>query len=289
MMQLDLESSIRLACLVEATARKPGNVHPGAHFDDLRYEDFVKVAGASAAALAKAETNGIGRSVLEAIVAARACTPGNVNLGISLLIAPLAAVPADTPLVDGVAGVLDRTTREDARLVYEAIRLASPGGLGRVEREDVAEEPTVTLTEAMSLAAGRDRVARQYAARFEDVLVFGVSTLNEWMRRRPLETAVIGLAIAMIARWSDSLIARKCGMETAHRAQELANAVMDTGWPDEPGGQTMFEEFDAWLRGDGHRRNPGTTADLVAATFFAAIRDKKLSADAAWEFVQTAG
>ena len=31
--------------------------------------------------------------------------------------------------------------------------------------------------------------------------------------------------------------------------------------------------FDAWLRADGHRRNPGTTADLIAATLFAGFRD----------------
>ena len=32
-------------------------------------------------------------------------------------------------------------------------------------------------------------------------------------------------------------------------------------------------DFDAWLRADGHRRNPGTTADLVTASLFAALRD----------------
>ncbi len=31
-------------------------------------------------------------------------------------------------------------------------------------------------------------------------------------------------------------------------------------------------ELDFWLRSDGHRRNPGTTADLVAASLFAAIQ-----------------
>ena len=36
---------------------------------------------------------------------------------------------------------------------------------------------------------------------------------------------------------------------------------------------TLQPAFDRWLRADGHRRNPGTTADLVAATLFAAQRD----------------
>jgi len=29
-----------------------------------------------------------------------------------------------------------------------------------------------------------------------------------------------------------------------------------------------------WLRADGNRRNPGTSADLVAATLFVALREE---------------
>jgi len=32
-------------------------------------------------------------------------------------------------------------------------------------------------------------------------------------------------------------------------------------------------DFDFWLRSDGHRRNPGTTADLIAAALFVLLRD----------------
>ena len=30
-----------IACILEATARKPGNVHPWASFEDLTYDDLV--------------------------------------------------------------------------------------------------------------------------------------------------------------------------------------------------------------------------------------------------------
>ena len=55
-----LAEQIELACVLEATARKPGNVHPGASFDDLCYDDFVKAAAASAPILSRAHELGIG-------------------------------------------------------------------------------------------------------------------------------------------------------------------------------------------------------------------------------------
>ena len=53
----------------------------------------------------------------------------------------------------------------------------------------------------------------------------------------------------------------------------------------------MFRELDSWLRSDGNRRNPGTTADLVAATLFAGLRGGKLplSAQVTGDIVSATG
>ena len=45
---LSTQYSVLLACLWEATARKAGNVHPRASFDDVSYADFVLSAHAAA-------------------------------------------------------------------------------------------------------------------------------------------------------------------------------------------------------------------------------------------------
>ena len=34
-----------------------------------------------------------------------------------------------------------------------------------------------------------------------------------------------------------------------------------------------LSDFDFWLRADGHRRNPGTTADLITAGIFLNLLD----------------
>ena len=89
------------------------------------------------------------------------------------------------------------------------------------------------------------------------------------------ETAVITLHVWMLSQWPDTLIARKCGGELASEATLRAKQLMQHGDDEGKGGldPQKLAEFDAWLRADGHRRNPGTTADLVAATLFAALRD----------------
>lgn len=262
-----------LSCLLEATARKPGNVHPGASFPDLTYADFVRSAHLIRPAFEHAGEWSVGRIVLDAVQRTRQEVATNTNLGILLLLAPLALVPPGTTIAEGIAGVLSGLTREDARLVYEAIRLANPGGLGRVEREDVAAEPSVTLLEAMRLAADRDRIAEQYANNFATVLAGAERLAREGRFRGRWEEAVIDLHLWLMAEFPDTLIGRKCGNDVARESARHARAVLDAGWPDRETAVERMAELDAWLRADGNRRNPGTTADLVAACLFAAFRE----------------
>jgi triphosphoribosyl-dephospho-CoA synthase len=49
--------------------------------------------------------------------------------------------------------------------------------------------------------------------------------------------------------------------------------VLDAGWPATAESHRLCLKLDDWLRADGNARNPGATADLVAASLFAALRD----------------
>ena len=124
-----------LACLLEATAPKVGNVHRGADFDDLTFTDFAVSAVAIGPAMeAAAETRRWPRRAAMRSPRRAAVVATNTNLGMVLLIAPLAAVPRIEPLTTASVGARPRQlTPDDCRLVYEAIRLAQPGGLGKVE------------------------------------------------------------------------------------------------------------------------------------------------------------
>lgn len=262
------------ACIWEATARKPGNVHRFADFDDLAYGDFLLSAAAVAPVLDQAVGRPVGRTILEAIRATRRVVATNTNLGIVLLLAPLAAVPADRTIRAGLPDVLAATTIDDARDVYAAIRLASPGGLGDAREQDVRDEPTATLRDVMALAADRDRVAAQYANDYYDVLELlapGIAmALDRW---GGLELAIVAAFLAELAESADSLIVRKRGSAAAEKVSRKARRVFEAGWPEEPVGWAEFHAFDTWLREPGAGRNPGTTADLVAASLFLLLRE----------------
>lgn len=251
------------ACIFEATARKPGNVHRYQDFDDVGYVDFLLSSAAIAPVLETAAERGVGQAILDCIRATRQVVSTNTNLGIVLLLAPLAAVPREVSARDGIEAVLAALTREDARLAYQAIRLAQPGGLGDAPEQDVHAEPTDTLRGVMALAAERDLIARQYANGFREVLDEGVPPLRH--ATGSIEKAIVQCHIELMARHPDSLIARKWGAEVAREAQTRAQAVL--------AGEQTEQAFDDWLREPGRRRNPGTTADLVAASLFAALRD----------------
>lgn len=255
----------QLACVLEATARKPGNVHREAEFEDCTYLDFLMSAAAIVEPLARIPEIGLGAAVLAAVQATRSVVSTNTNLGMILLLAPLVAAPAEQALHAGVAAVLDRLTIADARHVYRAIRLANAAGMGTVERHDVRDEPTVTLLEAMRAAKDRDRVARQYAEDYADVFGPGLEAMRAALEtREPLEAAIVRVFLVLLSRFPDSLIARKLGPEAAVEVSTRAAHALKTG---------EITAFDAWLRQDGHRRNPGTTADLTTAVLYVALRE----------------
>jgi triphosphoribosyl-dephospho-CoA synthase len=191
-----------------------------------------------------------------------------------LLLAPLAKAAAEGDLRDALPGVLAQTSIDDAEEVFRVIRLVNPGGLGRASQQDVREQPTLSLREAMALARDRDLIARQYANGFQEVLQDGVPALQRGLgHSTTLEGAIIACYVHLLSLYPDSLIARKCGLEVAEEASRRASQVLDAGWPETAAGYTAIDDFDAWLRADGHRRNPGTTADLVAACLFVALRE----------------
>lgn len=271
---LSIGQCATLAATLECLAPKPGNVHRSADFEDLTLTDLAVSAIAIAPAMESASQTGVGRAVLSAIEATHALVRTNTNLGIVLLLAPLAAVPREVPLSDGVSTVLENLKAADSQLVYEAIRLAKPGGMQTSSHHDVSGPAPVRLLDAMQLSAEKDLIARQYVTNFELVLKRSLPRLVELRSAgSSLTDAVIRLQLELLAEFPDSLIARKCGIELATQVSAYASQVLSCASRSDDDYYDALAELDFFLRSDGHRRNPGTTADLIAATLFAGLRE----------------
>lgn len=254
-------------------ALKPGNVGTHADGHGMTVEDFLRSADAVAPELSRAGLT-VGDRILRSMEATLARVPCNTNLGIVLLLAPLthavlAASPAGS-LRERVRGVLASLTVDDAVEAYAAIRAARPGGVGSAAQQDVAERPTVTLLEAMRLAASRDRIAHQYASGYEDVFTEGLPALRGALQQGlDMEWATAVCYLRYLARFPDTHVARKFGGAAAERIRQHAAAVESRVKAcDNPHTAVpMLLGWDEELKAGGF--NPGTSADLTVATLVA--------------------
>jgi triphosphoribosyl-dephospho-CoA synthase len=263
----------QLACVLEVSAEKPGNITPSHDFHDTSYEDMLRSAIAAGPELARAGERGVGETILAVMEASRRVAPANTNLGIALLIAPLAKAALDGgPLRARLGATLRALDVADARAAYAAIRLAGAGGLHERVEHDVRLEPTVGLREAMAGAAERDSVASEYvtdyALTFDTGIPALVAALDDGLAVRE---SIVELHLRLLEQAPDTLIARKRGADAAARVSAGAREVLAAGGVRTAVGRRALRSFDSSLRESGNALNPGTTADLVTATLFVAL------------------
>lgn len=257
-------------CRAEVMALKPGNVHVHAAGHGMTVADFLLSADVAAPEIARKGAP-VGERILRAVRATRAAVNCNTNLGILLLTAPLARaaeMPPTCPLHDRVCAVLKELSVEDAEAVYEAIRLASPGGLGRAAEHDVAGPATVDLRTAMAAARSRDRIAAQYADGYRDVFGIGVARARALTGKDAVSMAE-AVYLDFLTAFPDSHVLRKQGEAVAAglmaEAQEVRRQLAAVS-SDAVRHDHLFA-FDARLKWQGI--NPGTSADLTVASLFA--------------------
>ena len=276
-----LSDCYQQACEVELQAFKPGNVSVYADGHDMVVDDFRLSAKVSAAPLVNPDYC-LGEKIYYAVKATREAVGCNTNLGILLLCAPLveAAVKVNNTasLQQALSSVLANTTVNDADWVFQAISLASPGGLGSSEQQDVKTQAEITLTAAMKIAENRDRIAFQYNHNFKDIFDFALLRYNVCFNRWSSSCwAALAVYSGLLSRYPDSHIERKYGNKytrmVATKMTEIDNLLMSTDNP------TALEahlfEIDADFK--SAKINPGTSADMTVTTVFVAFLENALN------------
>ena len=266
-----IEAAFRWACLTELDAPKPGNVHTFADGHGMTVDEFVRSANAAAGPLS-AQGARVGLRIHRAVMATFAAVGTNTNLGIILLSAPLAAAAErDAANLRGALHeVLQELDVDDADLTFRSIVRAAPAGLGHSAQHDVFNPATVSLLEAMSVAANRDMVARQYATDFADIFDLGLPLFESVSQSKgDAKWATLATFLGFLSAFPDSHIARKLGAETANCVQRAALNFAAMLQAAEQPDQVLpaLLTWDAALKAKAI--NPGTTADLTVATLFA--------------------
>src|SRR5690606_26019845 len=123
-------------------------------------------------------------------------------------------------------------------------------------------------------------IARQYAGNFADVFDKSAAWIREELPKFNNDRllAVVSAHVRLMAALPDTLIQRKLGVEAMRTAARKAQVVQESGGLLTAPGRKAFAELDLWLRGDGNKRNPGATADLIAAGLFAIEVEDRLAA-----------
>lgn len=263
-----LAQAFKSACIAELEALKPGNVHIFADGHGMQIQDFLHSAEVAAAPLAKPGST-VGERILHAIQATNRAVGCNTNLGIVLLCAPLihaAYMEESMPAEARLNAVLQDLTLQDAMLAFNAIKVASPAGLGASDRHDVHQPPQGTLLDAMREASEKDYIARQYANGYLEIrlgLQCYEALLQRWQRPA---WAVSGLYLHFLASYPDSHIVRKYGAGTAEAILNQAIEYKESFFRCENPKTHMAAllKWDAELKLNGI--NPGTSADMTVAT-----------------------
>ncbi len=276
----DLAASLAKACRLDVVAFKPGNVSLWAPGHGMNAEDFLRSARVAVPCLTMPQAR-VGERIETAVAATSAALGCNTNLGIVLLLAPLAAAVQRTAagdLRERLAGVLATLDRADAAACFRAICIAQPAGLGQVATADVRETPAIDLLSAMRLAAARDRIAAAYVSDYQEVFELGVPALIAARRRwRSLPWATTACYLRLLAASPDTHVVRKCGMTLAMEVCARARAVESTlkACENPRAAVASLRAFDVELKSRGV--NPGTSADLTVACVAVVLLQARLA------------
>jgi triphosphoribosyl-dephospho-CoA synthase len=265
-----LISLYKQACEIDVKAFKPGNVSVYNDGHEMTVNDFLLSAEVSAPAITNQDYS-LGEKIYYAVKATRKAVGCNTNLGIILLCAPLIQASMQQEkgqtLTEVLKQVLGNSSLKDAEWVFKAIALASPGGLGEAEEQDVNEQPEVTLIQAMALASDKDKIAFQYVTNFTDIFNFSILCYNDGLIRFDDQVwAAVLVYTRLLSTFPDSHIERKFGDKHSGWVLEqmttVDDALLNTSKPEQL--VPMLHEVDRKFKAKGI--NPGTTADLTVAT-----------------------
>lgn len=266
-----------LALLLEvASTPKPGNVDRHHDYDDLRFEHFLAGAvgsrpGLDLAGATDGDPPALGDAFERAVRGMSQQDGDNTQFGCLLLLVPLVRAAATDRLSPaGVSAVTGATTVDDAAGFYRAFEHVDvavgdppPDADALDVRRGADVVPTLrnrglTLADVMDLSADRDGNAHEWTTGFERTFRAADQVLDD---EGPVTNRLARVFLDLLAERPDTLVAIEHGEKRAREVSRRADAARG----DLDAAADLADAF------HDEGINPGTTADLVAATAFVAL------------------
>lgn len=267
------DAALALHLEVAATPT-PGNVDRKRDAAGLRFETMQAGAvGAERGLATLADGAPVGDGFEQAVAGMVDAAGENTQFGSLLLLAPLVKAATEEHLSpEGVGRVVDRTTIADAVAFYRAL-----------DQVDVAVPDPPPDWDALDARRGSDAIpaVREEGVTMADVLARSAATDQngaEWMEGFPRtfriaehitsgEGSILDRAadahLRQLAAEPDTLVRTRHGVAEARAIQDRARNLLEAE-------TDAIDHFAADLVERGI--NPGTTADLLAAGLFVALR-----------------
>ncbi|MFX1317544.1 MAG: triphosphoribosyl-dephospho-CoA synthase [Promethearchaeota archaeon] len=305
-----ISEKAQLAMLLDILTPKPGNVHRYKDHHDTRLVHFAASIARLAHPIYQAARWGYQRNQslqgpsklgeLNKLALQASMKPHRKNtlLGTILLIIPLTVaagyeIPrpnwSPSTIRQSLSQILYQSSIDDALELIRTLQIANPGGAKpktpqwteESQAFDFQSPRTIelirrekyTLIDLQSLAAPFDAIAEEYTTDFgyifDQLYPRFLEALNQHSR---VEDAVLISYLWALGQRPDTFIQRKAGPDAAQQvtkeAHKLHNRILhlpEDHW------QKELNVFDDYLRSQGSRLNPGTTADLISAAVFLAL------------------
>lgn len=261
---------------------KPGNVHRTRDYDDMVFEDFIISGIVIGDAICEAcsdvdvENPKLGKYILQAVSETDRWIKNNTNLGIVMMITPIAVAASISnsfdEIQDNVKLLMKNTSVDDACDLYDAINIADAGGMGEEEEYDVASDSAkqdlrddgLTMYDVLKISATKDMLGREMTSGMPFIFEKGYPTYHKLVQEKTQNEACVLTFLEILSQVPDTLISRKYDEDEALKVSMMTRDLLKMR--DSSDFEKQISDFDDYLY--KNKYNPGTTADLTAASIF---------------------
>ena len=263
-----------LAMLFElSSSPKPGNVDRCHDFHDIGFHHFLTSAVSAYPVFRRAAESaaGPGALILEGVTAWQSWgLSSNTHFGSLVLMIPLAIASGRRgEMQEELKSILDQSSTEDALGFYRAFsqagaRVVDVESYSLSERnwEQKLQESGKSLMDLMRLSADHDLIAREWSTYYHRCFALS-DRMAKGIEEKGLNEGVVRSYLEALAEVPDSLVQAKFGIRAALEVSRRAGlALQDPTLEEASRLDKDLLEKDI---------NPGSTADLIAASLFIAL------------------